>query len=71
MADQERLRERVAKMRSLIRIGRERIAGHSPVWAAYLASETLRSIDEVLDEMDEEMHSTAGAGDDKRYREAV
>ena len=54
MADESKVKEKLREMRALIRIGKERIARHSPVWAVYLASETLRSLSDVLDDLDRE-----------------
>jgi hypothetical protein len=71
MLDEEKVRNRVREMQDLIRIGRERLARHSPVWAVYLASETLRSLSEALDLLEKEAES-AGAGQEARsIRKAV
>jgi len=52
MTDQAAIQEKLKELRHLVRAGRERLATHSPVWAVYLAGETLRSMGEVLDEID-------------------
>ncbi|MBI3447913.1 MAG: hypothetical protein HY049_03200 [Acidobacteria bacterium] len=54
MTDDARIQEKLGELRRLVRSGKERLATHSPVWAVYLAGETLRAMGQVLDEMDEE-----------------
>jgi hypothetical protein len=71
MMNENRIRERIREMRALIRIGKERLARHSPVWAVYLASETLRSLSDVLDDLDGETGAEAPAGEERRVRRAV
>lgn len=55
MSDEVRIREKVNELRRLVRSGKERLATHSPVWAVYLAGETLRAMAQVLDEIDEDL----------------
>ncbi len=55
MSDQKKIREKIKEMRELVRVGKERIATHSPVWAVYLTGETLRSLSQVLDALDREL----------------
>lgn len=43
---------KVQRMRALIRIGRERLTRHSPIWALFLARETFRALEETLDEIE-------------------
>jgi hypothetical protein len=71
MVDEAELRAKMEEMRALIRIGRERIARHSPVWAVYLASETLRSLNDVLDDLETEMSAVTVPSGGKRVRKAV
>jgi len=71
MLDVEKVREKVREMQDLIRIGRERLARHSPVWAVYLASETLRSLSEALEQLDKEAESAGTGHEAKSIRRAV
>ena len=71
MVDEARVRVKLEEMRALIRIGRERIARHSPVWAVYLASETLRSLSEVLDDLDKDFGVDSRTVEEELIRKAV
>lgn len=71
MVDEAEVRAKMEEMRALIRIGRERIARHSPVWAVYLASETLRSLSDVLDDLEGKMEAVTVPAGGKRIRKAV
>jgi hypothetical protein len=68
MADESKVQEKLKELRLLVRAGKERLATHSPVWAVYLTSETLRSIGEALDELQREIESRSKQDLDKRIR---
>jgi hypothetical protein len=51
MVDEAKVRESIRRMRTLIKIGRERLGRHSPVWAVYLAGETFQSLSDALDDL--------------------
>jgi hypothetical protein len=71
MLDEEKIQERMRELRALIRIGKERIARHSPVWAVYLASETLRALDEALDDLEGDLGGTREPEEVAPVRRAV
>ncbi len=71
MLDEERVRESIRQMRALIRLGRERIARHSPVWAVFLAGETFRVLGERLDELEREAGRKPAGSSARPYRKAV
>lgn len=70
MLDEERVLESVRQMRALIRVGRERIARHSPVWAVFLAGETFRVLGERLDELEREAGGEPAGSGARPYRKA-
>ncbi len=52
MSDPTIIREQLRQIRNLIQAGRERIAALRPVWGAYLARETMNSLDEAVGELE-------------------
>lgn len=61
MLDEQRVRGSVRRLRVLIRIGRERLAGDSPARALFLAGEKFRATSEALNEPERgAVGSTAG-----------
>ena len=52
MCDQKRVREKLKEMRVLVKAGKERIRTPSPVWAVYLAGETLRSLAKAMEDLE-------------------
>jgi hypothetical protein len=55
MNNEAKLREQVRQIRALIHAGRHRIAALRPVWGAYLAGETMNSLEHVVDELEKEI----------------
>lgn len=68
MSDPSKVQEKLKELRLLVRAGKERLATHSPVWAVYLAGETLRSMSQVLDEIEKELGIPAGREVEQRVR---
>ena len=46
--NEEIIREQIRQIRGLVQSARERIAALRPVWGAYLARETLNSLEEAV-----------------------
>lgn len=61
MTDHEKIRAQIRQIRSLIQAGKQRIAALRPVWGAYLAGETMNSLDEAVDDLEKEMGLAAPA----------
>jgi hypothetical protein len=61
MTDQEKIRGQIRQIRSLIQAGKQRIAALRPVWGAYLAGETMSSLDEAVDDLETELGLSAPA----------
>jgi hypothetical protein len=55
MSQDEKLRAQVRQIRALVQAARQRIAALRPVWGAYLAGETMNSLDRAVDELEKEM----------------
>ncbi len=55
MTHEEKVRERIRQLRALVHAGRQRIAVLRPVWGAYLAGETMNSLEHTLDELEKEL----------------
>jgi hypothetical protein len=55
MSHEEKLREQVRQIRALVHAGQQRIAALRPVWGAYLAGETMSSLERALDELEKEL----------------
>ena len=55
MNQEEKLRERVRQIRALVQAGRQRIAALRPVWGAYLAGETMNSLEHAVDELEKDL----------------
>jgi hypothetical protein len=55
MSHEEKLREQVRQIRAFVHAGRQRIAALRPVWGAYLAGETMNSLERSLDELEKEL----------------
>jgi predicted nucleic acid-binding Zn-ribbon protein len=55
MSHEEKLREQVRQIRALVQAGRQRIAALRPVWGAYLAGETMNSLERAVDELEKEL----------------
>lgn len=70
MLDEERVRESVRQMRALIRVGRDPIARHSPMWAVFLAAGTFRVLGERLDELEHEAGGEPAGSGTRPYRKA-
>jgi hypothetical protein len=52
---EEKLRAQVRQIRALVQAGRQRIAALRPVWGAYLAGETMNSLDQAVEELEKEL----------------
>jgi hypothetical protein len=70
MLSDDKVLESVRRMRALIRIGRDRISKHSPVWAVFLAGETFHALTETLDELETEAGGGAKDADLQSFRRA-
>jgi hypothetical protein len=55
MSHEEKLRAQVRQIRALVQAGRQRIAELRPVWGAYLAGETMNSLERAVDELEKEL----------------
>lgn len=70
MSSDEKVLESVRRMRALIRIGRDRISKHSPVWAVFLAGETFHALADALDELEKEAGGDSSDADVHSFRRA-
>jgi predicted nucleic acid-binding Zn-ribbon protein len=59
--NEESIREQIRQIRALIQSAKERIAALRPVWGAYLARETLNSLEEAVGELERSLDSAAPA----------
>lgn len=57
--NEQNIREQIRQIRALIQSARERIAALRPVWGAYLARETLNSLEEAVGELERSLDSAA------------
>ncbi len=64
MNSREKKLEQIRRMRSLVLAVRRRVAALRPVWAAYLASETLDSLDRLVDELEQDVGSAPAGEED-------
>lgn len=55
MNDPEKLRRQIRQMRSLLQAGQQRIAALRPVWGAYLAGETMKSLESIIGDLEKEV----------------
>ena len=55
MSHEEKLKEQVRQIRALVQAGRQRIAALRPVWGAYLAGETMNSLERAVEELEKEL----------------
>jgi predicted nucleic acid-binding Zn-ribbon protein len=66
MSNEEKLRAQVRQIRALVQAGRQRIAALRPVWGAYLAGETMNSLEHAVDELEREL----GLAESEKQRSA-
>lgn len=61
MTDLEKVSGQIRQIRSLIQAAKQRIAVLRPVWGAYLAGETMNSVEEAVEDLERELGLAAPA----------
>lgn len=66
MNDPETVRRQFRQIRSLLQAGQQRIAVLRPVWGAYLAGETMKSLGNLINNLEKEIGLSPSPSEEKQ-----